>query len=1377
MVATMHKVAAGNGYEYYLRHTAADDTDGRGRESLSDYYAEHGEAPGTWAGTGLDALDIDVGAEVTEAQMRSLFGDGAHPNAEQVRERVTAHHRAAGMGAAEAAKEGEKAARLGNRYPKYTSTSGYRAANAQAYRDHNAKVGACATAHIPEQIRARIRTEVAQRMFTAEHGRAPLDAREMSSWVTKNSRPDRTAVAGFDFTFSPVKSVSVLWALASPQLAGIIATAHRRAVADALIWLEANALYTRMGRNGIRQVRVQGMIAATFTHRDSRAGDPDLHTHVLVANRVRAADGKWRTIDGTTLHEAAVTVSEIYDTRLEHHLETALGLRFAERPARTPDQVRVREIVGVPVPLIHHFSRRGTAITDRLETLTAAWQSAFGRQPEPDEVHDLSQRATLETRPRKKTPTSRTAQRAGWRGEADEVLGGPDAVEAVIRHVLSVPPPTRPPPDHHLIAQLSEQALEALSGKRATWREFNLRAEIERAVRGQVTPADWSRVVEQSYSHAIAPGSAVARGDPDLSEHPELRAVPAWLARRDGTPVHTRANSRIYTTESVLAAESELIALSVQPGGRVLHPFYVADAIDAYNAAHPDRPLNPGQVAVIESFAAAGMAVHTANAAAGTGKTTAMSVLTTAWKSAGGTVIGMAPTAAAAANLGDAIGARAETVDKLLHVLDSHYPRDPTRVYPPPLPQWVLDINDATLVIIDEHVQIPTTKRLQLLRYLTGQGASVRCIGDDHQLPSIDAGGVAADMAHHGPTAPTLTDVVRFTSRGEALASKKLREGDPLALAWYLDHGRIHAGHSGTVYDDTYRAWAADTAAGRDAVMLAPTHDIVTALNIRARADRLARTTPTAPHLDAHVFLAGDLVASGGDTVRTRRNDPRLRIGEHDWVRNGYTWTLREVHPDGSVTVSRRVDGRDTDTVAELPEEYVRQHLHLGYAATIDSAQGITVDTCHVAMSGRESRQQFYVAMTRGRLANHAYLTTALAGAEGDIYTATAHHPRTTVEHLQHVLDRDGAQKSAHTELRDALDPARRIGTAVDTYIDTLTLTAEHAVGPQRLDAIDRAAENLLPGLTDSPAYPVLREHLAMLTLAGTDPVTALREAINTRELDTADDPAAVLDHRLDPTGRHHTGPGPLPWTPGPPTTATADSDTLAPLRARQHIVTELAAQISDTARAWTPTTAPRWAKTLLTNPELVADLAIWRAGLHIPDTDHRPTGPPRHTTIERTHQQQLRQRIHNTDTHSPRHQWAATVDHLDPRISTDPTWPLIAAHIDNAQRAGIDIQQRLTHAAHQRPLPDDMPAAALWARLEIEEADLHTPPQPDHQPPPPAPPPPPQEPTTQGRDITDSIIAATVAGHTAHSTDYDNTEPIDPYQQRQPDKGHDLGW
>ncbi|MFC9659608.1 MobF family relaxase [Nocardia sp. NPDC127606] len=1381
MVATMHKVAAGNGYEYYLRNTAANDTTARGRASLSDYYNEHGEAPGTWHGSGLSALEITPGAEVTEDQMKFLFGAGMHPNADQVRERVKAHHLAAGVRPAYAARLAEKATKLGNKFAVYSTTSGFPAATAQAYRDYNTSHGECVTAHIPDQIRAQIRTDVATEMFTTEYERAPLDARELSGWVAKNSRPDRTAVAGFDFTFSPVKSVSALWAIATPELAHKIETAHRAAITDALSWLENNALFTRLGRNGVRHVDVQGAVAATFDHRDSRAGDPDLHTHVLVANRVRTEDGKWRTVNGTVVHEAVVTVSEIYDTRLEHYLETAIGVRFETRPDRNIHQVRVREIVGVPLSLIHHWSRRTAVIADRLDTLTAAFHTTFGREPTPSEVHDLGQRATLETRPRKHAPASRAEQRAFWRADAETLLGGPDAVDDIFVRALAAPHVPRRELDHAFITHLADQALAAVSDKRATWREFNLRAEVERQIRGNIAPTEWAEATEKVLAQALSPSSSVARGDPDVTEQPDLRAVPAWLRRRDGTPIHTRANSQIYTTESTLAAEAELIALSVEPGGVILNPGLVSLAVYEYNTTHPDQPLNAGQIRVIESFASAGMRVHTANAPAGTGKTTAMQVLATAWKlSSGGTVLGMAPTAAAASVLGDSIGARAETVDKLLHVIDAHRPDNASENLPF-LPQWVLDINTTTLVIVDEHVTLPTTKRLQLLRYLAGRGATVRCIGDDRQLSAIDAGGVHADMTHAAPEqAPTLTEVVRFAQRGEALASTGLREGDPLALAWYLDNGRIHAGHLGTIYADAYRAWAADIEHGWDAVMLAPTHDIVSALNVRARADRIARTDPaiTAAGVpDPHVFLADRLVASAGDIVRTRRNDPRLRVGARDWVRNGYSWTIRQVHSDGAVTVARRVHGRETDAVVRLPGEYVHEHLHLGYAATIDSAQGITADSCHVAMSGRESRQQFYVAMTRGRHANHAYIATALDGDEGDIYTVPAHYPRSAVEHLHHVLDRDGARTSAHTELRDALDPARRIGRAVDIYLDTLGMTAENAIGTTRLDTIDRIAERLVPGLTDSPAYSVLRQHLAMLALSGADPVTELRTAIAARELDTVTDPAAVLDWRLDPSGNHSAGPGPLAWTPGLPTEVpTADAET-APVRARERIVAELAKQISDTARAWTTATAPKWARPLLgTDPELIADLAVWRAGLHVPESDPRPTGPARYITIERTHQQQLHRRILEVDgnTRLPQHRWAAAVDRIDPRISTDPTWPIIATNIDAAARAGLDIEDQLTDAAGARPLPDEMPAAALWARLEITDTDLVAAPDDDtthagpdsteHT----------YEPDPQARTITNAVDAAlgnTYADWSEADTTADEFEPTG----WEPDTGYEV--
>ncbi|WP_280206526.1 MobF family relaxase [Nocardia cyriacigeorgica] len=1315
MTATIHKVVAGNGYHYYLRNVAANDHSDRGRASLSDYYSAHGEAPGRWHGTGLTALGVARGSEVTEAQMKSLFGLGRHPDADDIEAREYDKQLALGAKPADAARAADKASRLGHPFRVYAEVSEFRKRCETAFREHNSTRGNDPTAAIPDEERARIRTYVAFEMFTEEYQRAPIDARELSGWVAKHSRPRSTAVAGFDLTFSPVKSVSALWALAPRSVSEKIEAAHHAAIDDALAWLEQHAVFTRLGRNGIRQVDVDGIVAARFTHRDSRAGDPDLHTHLLIANRVRTLNGLWRTLDGAALYRVVVTVSEIYNTRLEHHLEHSVGVEFAPRAEPDPGKRAIREIIGVPKGLIDAWSKREAALQVRLGELAAVFQQQFGREPVPTEMYRLAQQATLETRPAKHALRSLAQQRASWRTEAIELLGGREALARMVASALNPPRTGRITPTPEWVTRTAKQVLEVVAEQRSTWREHNVRAEAERQLRGQISGRDWEHVLAAVVVEALSPQQSIALGDPDTTAEPILAKVPAPLARRNGAQVHERAGDQIYTSTTALAVEAALIELAVQPGGRSVTPELVTAAVHHHNRAFPDRPLNAGQAGVISAFATSGMRVHTANAPAGSGKTTAMKVLTTAWHTSGGTVLGLAPTAAAAAVLGESIGARVETVDKVLDVIARHTPNPNNvaldRETPPSLPQWVLDIDAETLVIVDEHGKLGNHKRLTLLQFLTARGATIRCIGDDHQLASIEAGGAHTDMADAAPEHTlTLTHLVRFAASGEATASVGLRDGDPAALGWYLDHGRIHAGHAGATHDDTYTAWAADHLADRDTVMLAATHDTVTALNARARADRLTRND-TAP--SAEVPLADGLCASVGDTIRTRHNDPRLRLGGRDWVRNGYTWTVSAVHPDGSLTASHRRSGAEQGASVRLPAEYVRAHVRLGYAATIDSAQGITADTCHVALTGGETRQQLYVAMTRGVHANHAYLPTALDGTEGSFWSEPAVFPRTAVEVLLRILDRDGAQKSAHTQLRDALDPVRRFGRAVDIYHDTLGLAAEHSLGVDGLARLDNAAEQSRPGLTDCPAYPVLRQHLAIIAMTGDDAIAALRDAAQARELDTADDAAAVLDWRLDTSGRHSTGPGPLPWLPGRP--SIPDGHPLAAhLYARQRIVTDLADQIRNHTREWTPATAPVWARPLLrgTDAGLVGELAVWRAGLHIAERDHRPTGPARYSNLECDHQHDLDERIQHLlgDPNAATNRWAPVVEQLEPRLTLDPFWPIMAEKLDLAQRAGLDITGLLTTAAAIRPLPDEMPAAALWARLELEPSALDAP-------------------------------------------------------------------
>ena len=192
----------------------------------------------------------------------------------------------------------------------------------------------------------------------------------------------------------------------------MIEQAHHDAVKDTLTWLEDNATYTRRGGNGVAQVEVRGLIAAAFTHRDSRAGDPDLHTHVAISNKVQTLDGRWLALDGRPIYKNNVAASERYNTRLEALLIDRLGVRFADRPGADPSKRPVREIVGVDGDLPRQWSSRRAAIDVRRAELSAQFQTDHGRPPTPKEAVALAQQANLETRQRKHEPRSYAEQRA-----------------------------------------------------------------------------------------------------------------------------------------------------------------------------------------------------------------------------------------------------------------------------------------------------------------------------------------------------------------------------------------------------------------------------------------------------------------------------------------------------------------------------------------------------------------------------------------------------------------------------------------------------------------------------------------------------------------------------------------------------------------------------------------------------------------------------------------------------------------------------------------------------------------------------------------------------------------------------------------------------
>src|SRR5215204_3702091 len=779
---SIHKLTAGSGYDYMTRQVAALDATEKGHVGLASYYTERAETPGVWFGSGMDGIDgLTVGDPVTAEQMRASFGCGMHPLAELRQQQLE--------GPDLTQCDYQDAARLGTPFKIVDGdVTPFRLEVARRFAAIQMAAGLPVGAPLPAADRARARTAVAREFFLAAHGREPVDARELAGQIARDSRPRTQTVAGYDLTFSPVKSVSTLWAVADAAVAAVIERAHQAAVKDALAFIEEHALLTRTGPQGIRQVNVRGLVAAAFTHRDSRAGDPDLHTHVAVANKVQTLDGRWLSIDGRVLFKANVAASETYNTALEQHLRDNLGVRFAERPGTDPAKRPIREIVGVDPRLNQRWSTRRVHIEARRSELAIQFQHDHDRPPTPVEALHLAQRATLETRDAKHEPRSLTEQRATWLNEAADVLGGRGAVAAMVHTALE--PATEPAKlaDARWVAQTADHILTVMEASRSTWQMWHVRAEAQRQVRAVDVPAEQANALVDLLVDEVLQGRSITVAVPgDGIDEPQA------LRRVDGSSVYTVAGADLYTSTRILDAEARLLTAAGRHGGASVDPTAVDLAL--LEMAANGAALDAGQAALVRQMCSSGAGLQLAIAPAGAGKTTAMRALTLAWTQDGGQVLGLAPSAAAAAVLGEQTGIRTDTLAKLTWSLPHGH-----------LPDWAASVGPSTLVIIDEAGMADTLSLDVAVQFAIDRGASVRLVGDDQQLAAIGAGGVLRDIKNrHG--ALHLAELHRFTNAAEAAASLALRDGDPQSLDFYLDHGRVHVGDLARTTEDAFTAW------------------------------------------------------------------------------------------------------------------------------------------------------------------------------------------------------------------------------------------------------------------------------------------------------------------------------------------------------------------------------------------------------------------------------------------------------------------------------------------------------------------------------------------------------------------------------------------
>ncbi|MDO5498637.1 MAG: AAA family ATPase, partial [Propionibacteriaceae bacterium] len=972
---------------------------------------------------------------------------------------------------------------------------------------------------------------------------------------------------------------------------------------------------------------------------------------------------------------SVVAASERYNTRIETLLRDRLGVTFS--PVQRDDGLReVREIDGVNPALISGWSKRRSMIETRRAELAAEFLTRHGRAPTPNEVVKLAQQATIETRQSKHAPKSEAEQREQWRAEAATILGDQQAVDATVWSALA--PDAREPKALTSPQDAARSVIDRLQSERSTWQVMHVRAEAERLARAHdIDPDNVDRWVEDVVGQALG-----AHDVRRFRQRIELNE-PQTLRRNDGESVYATPKAAQYTSRAVEDAETRILDHAKTLGYRKVAPETVDVALLEHVAN--GKPLNDGQRALVREVTTSGQALQLVLAPAGAGKTTAMRVVADAWRDDGGTVIGLAPSASAGALLAEEMDAVGDTLAKLVGGIRGTNP----------MPDWAETVNDSSLIVIDEAGLAGTLDLETATTWLTERRASVRLVGDDRQLAAIGSGGTLRDIARE-VGAVSLREVVRFIDPAEAATTLAVREGDAAAAAWWADHGRIHAGAVDAQTDDVVAAWWADTQQGRDSLMLASTREQVRALNQAARARRV-----TAGDVDTSrtTTARGDVQIGIGDQILARRNDRRIHITPTHWLKNGDRFTVTAIGDAGDITAHHAATGR----TLTLPHDYVAAHIDLGYASTIHGAQGVTVDTSHTLITGNEDRQGLYVATSRGRHSNHLWVAVSTDGSDHSVVRPEAIAPQTALEIVEDVIRHDGSAVSARTARAAAADPRALAPLHIAAYEDARGVAIVSATDPATLARIDTEADTIVPGITATGGWEVLRVRLAEISLGGaTDPLSVLAEAAAKRELDTARDTGAVMWWRLSDyvaqPGSHDPA---LVSLSGIPAALLADETWGPYLSARRTQVHADVAAVRDQLRHDLATTQPRWSAGLSHQRALVERIAIWRVLHNVPDDDMRPLGAQRVGAREQKELERLEKRIEAALEQSQRttDHWRGIAHALDPRVTDDPYWRVIAATLTRLDHSGIDAETTL-RTAMGRPLPAERPGTALWWRI-----------------------------------------------------------------------------
>ncbi|CAB4568940.1 unannotated protein [freshwater metagenome] len=617
-------------------------------------------------------------------------------------------------------------------------------------------------------------------------------------------RPHPRRVPGFDLTFKVPKSASVLYAVSDdPHVQGAIIDAGEIAIREAIGWLEREAIQVQRGSHnqawlarqsdpsaGPRRLGTHGVVAAGFRHRTSRAGDPLLHWHCLVANLVEGTDGKWSAFAHPDLYRHARAAGEVFQAVFREQLTTTLGLEW--RPGR-----HVPEIAGVPQQLIDVFSKR----TDEIEH----WLARTGT-PDTPEGRQLAVWATR----RSKGEVEHGRFDDGWKLEAIAHGWGPEEAELLVASAA------------RLVVVETERggARWHCVGRDSTNRTPGSLVEPDQWIAGLL---DDLTAVSTTFTYPDLIEALAASQGPGATTWTLERLASQVLASSDAVPVNS-GEIRRWTSRQMLEREQRFIGHFLT---QVPSPAAADAAIAAVLAARPE--LGADQTEAIRLLGRSTSAVSVLIGPAGTGKTFTLDAVRATIEASGSTVIGAAPSARAAIELETGAGIPSSTLHSLLARNQ------------PVIPGSVLVIDEAGMA--DLRILEAAVSRH------VGHGGRVILVGDHRQLPEVGAGGGFAHAATHARTVAELTVNRRQDEAWEQDALGELRAGRVrTAVEAYVEHDRIDVHPTpGAMVDAAVDRWFEARLAGARPVLLAGTNDLVDRLNdaVLARLRSVGELDPT----------------------------------------------------------------------------------------------------------------------------------------------------------------------------------------------------------------------------------------------------------------------------------------------------------------------------------------------------------------------------------------------------------------------------------------------------------------------------------------------------------------------------------------------------